>query len=295
MPDAEPVAAMRSWHDSCWLLGMNFDNSFFFRLRQHRHPILGGLALAMLVTFPLIPPQMAALGNLALVVAANLLGFWRWGLAATAWTIVITWVMDTLFWHIGFEPSVYIMGGLFNLGLTLVFGTALAAKNRQMVSDGLTGLYNDDYFRLMLDWEVTKAGRYRRPLALIMIDLDDFKPLNDRHGHPAGDEALKEFARIIERTRRDSDLAARYGGDEFALLLPETGMQGAEEMIDRLRRHIETHEWATHGIEAEVDASLGAAALQPGQTAGQLLREADQALYADKNRRRRIGGSQETG
>lgn len=267
--------------------GMDFDNSFFFRLRQHRQMIIAALALASIATFPLIPPQMAAVGNLTLVVAANLLGFWRWGLVATAWTLVITWVMDALFWQVGFEPSVYITGGLFNLGLTLVFGTALAAKNRQMVSDGLTGLYNDHHFRMMLDWEVAKASRYRRPLALIMIDLDDFKPLNDRHGHPAGNEALKEFAQLVDRTRRDCDLAARYGGDEFALLLPETDMRGAEEMIDRLRQRIANHDWSARGFETEVSASLGAATLEPGQTTGQLLREADQALYADKNRRKR--------
>ncbi|NBD95678.1 MAG: diguanylate cyclase [Gammaproteobacteria bacterium] len=265
---------------------MEFDNHFFFRLRQHRRTFIIAYAAAMLIVFPYIPPQIAALGNLGLVVLANLLGFWRWGLAATAWTVLVTWLMDTFAWQVGFGPSVYLVGGLFNLGMTLIFGTALAAKNRQMISDGLTGLYNDHHFRMILDWEVTKARRYRRPLALVMIDLDHFKPLNDRYGHPVGDQVLKDLAAIIDRTRRESDLAARYGGDEFALILPETGMKGAAEMIDRLRHAIADHDWSYDGETLDVRASLGAAAMQSGQTSGQLLREADQALYADKHERR---------
>lgn len=269
---------------------MEFDSRFFFRLRQHRGLIVGGYAVAMLVAFPFLPPQLAAIGNLGIVVLANLLGFWRWGLLATAWTVIITWVMDGLFWQIGFGASVYLGGGLFNLGLTLIFGTALAAKNRQMVRDGLTGLLNTENFHMILEWETAKALRYRRALSLVMIDLDDFKPLNDAHGHPVGDKVLRDFANIIDMTRRDSDLAARYGGDEFALILPETDHQGAEEMIDRIRHAIAQHDWCSDGRALDVSASLGAATLQPGQTTGQFLREADQALYADKQKRRQPSG-----
>lgn len=270
---------------------MDADFTLYFRLRKRAPLIVGGFAALMLATFPLLPPQVAALFNLTLVVLANLVGFWRWGLLATAWTVIITWLMDTLFWQVGFEPSVYVYGGVFNLGLTLVFGTALALKNRQMITDGLTGLFNDRYFRNALQWEVDRANRYGRPLSLLMIDLDHFKPLNDRHGHLAGDQVLREMGRLILLTRRESDLAARYGGDEFVLILPETGIEGARHLVQRLRERIEAAPWRCDGQPVAVAASMGAAELRHGQTAGQFLREADQALYADKKRRGRAADS----
>lgn len=265
---------------------MDTQHSFHFGLRKRAPLVIIGFATLMLVTFPLLPPQLAALFNLALVALANLIGFWRWGLAATAWTVILTWIMDTLFWQIGFAPSVYIVGGIFNLGMTLIFGTTLAVKNQQMITDGLTGLLNDSYFRNALKWEVDKSNRYGRSLAVVMIDLDDFKPLNDQHGHLAGDWVLKRFAALLDRTRRECDLAARYGGDEFALILPETDPDGAARLIRRLRRQIDRESWRFEGQELPVGASMGTARLQTGQTAGQLLREADRALYADKRKRR---------
>lgn len=265
---------------------MDTEHDFYFGLRKHAPLIILGFAVLMLLAFPLLPPRIAALFNLAVVVLANLIGFWRWGLAATAWTVILTWIMDTFFWQVGFAPSVYIVGGLFNLGLTLIFGTTLAVRNRQMITDGLTGLYNDSYFRNALKWEVDKSNRFGRTLAVVMIDLDGFKPLNDRHGHPAGDWVLQRFARLLDETRRDCDLAARYGGDEFVLILPETDLEGAARMIRRLRQGIERAPWRFEGADLPIGASMGAAELRAGQTAGQVLREADRALYADKRHRR---------
>lgn len=270
---------------------MDSNYTLFFRLRKRTALIVCGFAVLMLATFPVMPPQVAAMFNLTLVVLANLLGFWRWGLLATAWTVIITWLMDTLFWHVDFAPSVYIYGGIFNLGLTLVFGTALAAKNRQMITDGLTGLFNDSHFRNTLQWEVDRANRYGRRLSMAMIDLDHFKPLNDRHGHLAGDQVLREFARLLQLTQRESDLAARYGGDEFVLILPETGIEGAHRLMQRLRGQIEAAPWRFDGVPMVVTSSMGAAELRQGQTAGQFLREADQALYADKKHRRPTDGA----
>lgn len=262
------------------------DALFIFRLRRRTGIILAGFALGMLLLFPFIPPQIAALFNLALVVVANLLGFWRWGLAATAYTVFITWLVDELAWQSGFGPEVYITGGLFNVGLTLVFGTALAAKNRQVVTDGLTGLYNDSHFRAALDWEVRKAQRYDRKLALLMIDLDGFKRLNDHHGHLAGDHVLREVAEAIGSSCRDCDLAARYGGDEFAVILPETDLPGAVETARRISEHTEGKRWHHEGADMLVGVSIGKAALQSGESAEGLLRRADASLYEDKHRRR---------
>lgn len=265
---------------------MSMDASFIFRLRQHTGGILSGFALGMLVLFPLMAPPLAAVFNVALVVTANLLGFWRWGLAATAYTVFITWLMDVMAWQAGFGPDVYVFGGLFNLGMTLIFGTALAANNRQVVTDGLTGLYNDSHFRAALDWEVSKARRYGRDLAVLMIDLDGFKSLNDHHGHLAGDQVLREIAEVIDACCRDCDLAARYGGDEFAVILPETDRSGADRTARRIAEGIEARHWQHEGKALSVGASIGRAELQPGQSTEAFLREADASLYDDKHRRR---------
>lgn len=263
---------------------MALDYSIFVRLRRRTPLWVGGMALFMLAIFPLVPPTVAAVFNIALVVVANLLGFWRWGLVATAYTIVITWVMDTLFWHIGFGPETYVVGGLFNLLMTLVFGTVLAAKERQIVTDGLTGLFNASHFRETLAWEVCKSNRYGRKLSLLMIDLDRFKPLNDCHGHPAGDEVLRRFARLLTQVARDCDLAARYGGDEFALILPETDIEGARELAARLKSTVQSIDWEFHGQALDVAVSIGAAEHKPGQVAEDLLAQADHDLYQSKQR-----------
>ena len=110
---------------------------------------------------------------------------------------------------------------------------------RQAITDGLTGLYNHRYFYERLRQEVTRARRYHTPLSLLMLDLDDFKRVNDEFGHQVGDQVLREVARILlTELRRNVDLAARYGGEEFAILLPNTPQAGAEVVGERLIREV---------------------------------------------------------
>jgi DNA-binding LacI/PurR family transcriptional regulator/GGDEF domain-containing protein len=107
------------------------------------------------------------------------------------------------------------------------------------LTDGLTGVHNRRYFEIMLQKETERSRRYRRELAVIMIDIDRFKGYNDAYGHPAGDEALKEIARCIERgARRGLDVVTRYGGEEFAIILPETDAAGARTVAENVRKEL---------------------------------------------------------
>jgi diguanylate cyclase (GGDEF)-like protein len=156
-------------------------------------------------------------------------------------------------------------------------------------TDGLTELYNYRFFHQLLGIELSRARRFRRPLTLIMLDVDHFKSYNDLHGHQAGDWALRQLARLLKRSSRSYDLVARYGGDEFAIILPETGKNTAMEVAERIRSSVaETPIDGGHlAPEHHVTASLGIASF-PDDAAdeSELIRQADGALYHAKARGR---------
>lgn len=152
--------------------------------------------------------------------------------------------------------------------------------------DGLTGLWNRAHFEQRLDEEVAEARRYGRPLSLVLADVDHFKQINDRHGHPVGDEVLTSFGRILS-AGRSSDVACRYGGEEFALILPGIAAEGAMEVAERLRRHLASQSWpfapqlratVSFGIADLAAISHGAAPPRPRE----LVSAADEALYRAK-------------
>lgn len=159
---------------------------------------------------------------------------------------------------------------------------ALAAK------DGLTGLANRRAFDQTLEAEWLRAQRTRRPLSLLLADVDHFKQFNDRHGHQNGDDCLRAVATIVgAQALRPVDLAARYGGEEFTIILPETGNEGACRVAERIRQAVLDLRIA-HGAPAagsNVTLSIGVATQIPSGDAGpdRLLGRADQALYAAKH------------
>ena len=160
---------------------------------------------------------------------------------------------------------------------------------RQAITDELTQLANRRRFTETLAVEVRRAERFAEPLALVLADLDDFKQINDRYGHQAGDEVLRRFADVLRENVRDFDLPVRYGGEEFAVLLPETGLDGGELLARRLQTALlRLRLPEIGGDRPPVTASFGVAAFPAAGNAEELLSAADGALYrakeAGKNR-----------
>jgi two-component system cell cycle response regulator len=153
------------------------------------------------------------------------------------------------------------------------------------ITDALTGLFNRRYMESHLGTLIEQAAARRKPLSALIIDIDYFKAINDTHGHDAGDDVLRDFALRIKRSIRGIDLACRYGGEEFVIVMPETDMAVAAMVAERLRRRIAAEPFPIQqGAGAiPVTISIGIAALRgDDDTAAALLKRADQALYRAK-------------
>jgi diguanylate cyclase (GGDEF)-like protein len=149
--------------------------------------------------------------------------------------------------------------------------------------DGLTGLYNRKFFDEQITQEILSSRRYVWPLALAMIDIDHFKSVNDTFGHDGGDAVLREISTKLRGMLRGSDTLCRYGGEEFALILPHISQENAPVLLERLRKAVEgMHVTLEDGRQVNVTMSVGLANLQDGMTPGQLLGNADKSLYAAK-------------
>src|SRR4051794_23438848 len=156
---------------------------------------------------------------------------------------------------------------------------------RQAVTDELTGLYNHRRFQEAMESESERAKRFRQDMGLVMLDIDDFKRVNDSYGHQQGDIVLREVARILRESSRDIDAPARYGGEELAVVLPGTDLEGAYHLAERVREGIEALQFPLDGNRAalRVTASLGVAHLPHGEgDPRDLLARADAALYEAK-------------
>ena len=159
------------------------------------------------------------------------------------------------------------------------------ARYQRLASvDSLTGLTNRRRFFKLAEQELARSRRYGSPLAIVLVDLDHFKRINDEHGHLIGDQALVHAATIFAREVRDVDIVARYGGEEFAMLLPMTTSSGAKEVAERCARHLAAAPLRADGIlPIRITASMGIACAEghPGAIE-ELLRAADAALYRAK-------------
>ena len=162
----------------------------------------------------------------------------------------------------------------------LDFKSYLDTCEEQASTDHLTGLANRRRFERQLEREVARTARHGRPFSLITIDIDHFKQVNDTYGHEAGDEAIKTLARVLQQGTRGIDLAARIGGEEFAVILTETNLSGAVEVAERLRVSLKSIEIQSVG---QIAASFGVAECpSQAETARELVARADAALYEAK-------------
>lgn len=231
-----------------------------------------------------------------------------WALGLLAFTITVAWVLlgDRLV-----SPEDHKVLGMAAVLVAAATGVIIAAHGRQRnvareraysshleglsrrlrdlaYRDSLTGLYNHRYFQEELAHEVERAQRYGKPLSVLMLDVDRFKEVNDTYGHLMGDTLLSYVAQIITAGLRSSDVAARYGGDEFAVILPETDQTRALTVAEKLSGAISAdRRWQGALLEnLGVGISFGVAAFpSDGRTADDLLGAADRRLYGAKRRR----------
>jgi diguanylate cyclase (GGDEF)-like protein len=154
------------------------------------------------------------------------------------------------------------------------------------VTDDLTHLFNSRFLNQVLRRETKRAARGGRPMSLLFLDLDDFKNVNDQHGHLCGSRALVEAAEVIRGSARETDGVARFGGDEFALVLPDTGGRGAFAVGERIRQRIAANRFLTsEGLDVRLTVSVGVATLPDvALGADELVKAADAAMYRVKDR-----------
>src|SRR4030042_6110303 len=218
------------------------------------------------------------------------------GLRNRLWAIIIISVSYLVYssladfipqyWEqIGFQPlsrSILKIGMLVIL-LICLSGLAVSEKmNSLIIREGLTGLFNKTYIRQRLEEEFYRSKRYNHPLSLMMIDLDNFKALNDHFGHTAGDHLLRYFSQVIADTIRPSDIAARFGGEEFLIILPETYKEEAQAVAERLRTRISLYPFRVDSRKEEVHftISIGVTTYpEYGHSAEEMIALADMALY----------------
>ncbi|HOE97498.1 MAG TPA: GGDEF domain-containing protein [Candidatus Sumerlaeota bacterium] len=172
------------------------------------------------------------------------------------------------------------------IGFFLRDESELAVDQRlfQLASqDPLTGLSNRGVFDVEIKQEFDRAIRYGRRLALVMFDIDHFKRFNDTYGHPVGDFVLRELAALIQTKVRGNDICTRYGGEEFAIILPETSREGALIQAERLREAVEHHSFERDGHTLTLTISVGIASIDGGyRSAEEMINAADRALYSAK-------------
>jgi diguanylate cyclase (GGDEF)-like protein len=254
------------------------------------------LPLALLAEFNRWIDHALVVGLLAVVVRAGMAAspatpHPRVLLVGTA-AFSVAFVYDLLSEY-GYVPVAYVLpdlGSLFWIGfLVFVLAVGIATAGRwartevAALTDPLTGLARRHVLEEALRRETERLRRGGEPLALVLIDLDHFKRVNDTHGHPAGDEVLARVGRLIRAGTRNLDLAARYGGEEFAVLLFDTGMEGALSFAERFREGLDALEVPVGtGESVQVTASLGIAVGSEMATPAELVAAADRALYRAK-------------
>jgi diguanylate cyclase (GGDEF)-like protein len=158
-----------------------------------------------------------------------------------------------------------------------------AVIGHMAVTDGLTNLFNRKHLDSQLAEEIQRAHRHSRELSVLMLDIDNFKTINDAHGHLAGDRVIAGLAHLLRQRLRSDDKLGRYGGEEFCAILPETGLERAATIAETLRTMVATHPFPIETQRLTVTVSIGAAALRPHMQSSDIYRAADEMLYRAKS------------
>jgi diguanylate cyclase (GGDEF)-like protein len=262
---------------------------------RSRWPMLGRCwAMAAYITWVIVHAMpdrwpLANLYHLVIIASAVALGprLTLLNLALMAGTLALIW--RAIPPEPGAGPELGLILG--PMALIAYVAARLAADIRSTIerirfiseTDELTRLYNLRAFMHIAERLHRQAKRYSRPYALVMIDSDNLKAVNDAHGHQTGNELLKRTTACIRRELRDTDVAARYGGDEFVLLLPETNAQGARELSERIRRSVADKGMEVRGAHIATSVSMGVAAFPDhGTDLRSIMNKSDQAMYLSK-------------
>lgn len=189
-------------------------------------------------------------------------------------------LFDNLKWAIVITISI-----IFSVIFAITFKLA-ELMARPLFQDGLTGIHNHKFFQESLQSEIKRVERTGKPLFVLMIDLDNFKYINDSYGHSFGDLILKSTAKILKDNMRSGDVLARYGGEEFTAIISGVDINEACMLASRLREQVEKHSVKCNqaGLDVSVTVSIGIAGWTPGLTRGELIDRADKAMYQSKYR-----------
>jgi diguanylate cyclase (GGDEF)-like protein len=182
---------------------------------------------------------------------------------------------------------------LLVIGLILLYYKRHIHNNlaSSAIHDALTGLFNKGYFSEYLEYEIARSVRKQAPFSLVMLDIDHFKNVNDTYGHRRGDYALKTLAEVVLKSKRNADVLARIGGEEFVILLPDTALSDAGRIAERVRKSVEDFHFEEIG---KLTVSLGVTEFTPADNQESILKRVDSALYLAKgngrNRCEILGG-----
>jgi len=255
-------------------------------------PLQIGLALWSLWARPHRPAQWrgAALFSAGLGLQVLLLG--TRGVAAATYAIPVEGLMRGSVSQSFTFMAAFVVVILASLGFILMTKDRADAESRALAAlDPLTGAANRRVLISALDRDVARAVRTREPVAVMMVDIDHFKHVNDRYGHPAGDKVLCNVVDVLRERVRAQDLVGRYGGEEFMVVLPDTDAAGAAQLARQLCQAVEAARCRVDGAQIGVTVSIGVAGgrLEPGDNWDMLISAADRALYqAKKNGRNRV-------
>jgi diguanylate cyclase (GGDEF)-like protein len=260
--------------------------------QQRAHPLLvllGVLMVPLVAMFDyLAGPEFAfSIFYLIPIVAVARWGDWTsaWFtavLAALAWMVIDVLAGPPYSTFLAPVWNTFTRLAFFSIALLAMRGYygRLASAEIRALSDPLTGLPNRQYLRILLGAARARLERYNRPLTLAYLDVDDFKRVNDQHGHQAGDQVLRRIAQIMSESTRDVDTVVRIGGDEFVMLLPEARPEEAKLVLERVRRALLG---MTVGGTTEVSMSIGACTFyRPMESVDEMISEADERMYRVK-------------